>query len=79
MTILKKMNLCPLAVARWCVISMPEKLKCEMMIMAFKAKDLRPELDCLLGKDTKTCMDMIANGDADLMNLDAADVYLAGK
>ncbi|KAK6177967.1 hypothetical protein SNE40_012821 [Patella caerulea] len=77
--ILSNLNRCPLAMARWCVISLPEKEKCESMMMAFKAKDLRPELDCLLGGNTTNCMDMIQKGDADLMNLDAGDIYLAGR
>ncbi|XP_046549141.1 LOW QUALITY PROTEIN: melanotransferrin-like [Haliotis rubra] len=77
--VLNKMQRCPLDIARWCVISIAEKIKCESMIMAFKAKDLKPEIDCLLGTNTTQCMDMIAKGDADLMNLDAGDIYIAGR
>ncbi|GFS16683.1 melanotransferrin-like [Elysia marginata] len=74
------MSQCPSNVVRWwCVISLAEKLKCEDMIMAFKAKDLRPEMDCLYGGNTSNCMEMIWRGDADLMNLDAGDVYIAGR
>ena len=73
------MNHCPSDAIRWCVISEAEKLKCESMLLAFKAKDLKPELDCLYGRNTTTCMEMIRQGDADLINLDAADVYIAGR
>ncbi|GFR78055.1 melanotransferrin-like [Elysia marginata] len=78
-TYLSHMSQCPSNVVRWCVISLAEKLKCEDMIMAFKAKDLRPEMDCLYGGNTSNCMEMIWRGDADLMNLDAGDVYIAGR
>lgn len=47
--------------------------------MAFAAKDLRPQLDCVLGKSTDHCMQLISDGDADMMTLDAGDVYLAGE
>ncbi|XP_021352485.1 melanotransferrin-like isoform X1 [Mizuhopecten yessoensis] len=73
------LNYCPLNWARWCVISKDEKSKCQTMLMAFEAKDLRPRLDCILGSSTDNCMSMIANGDADLMNLDPGDVYTAGR
>nr|KAI8756219.1 melanotransferrin-like isoform X1 [Biomphalaria glabrata] len=76
---LTEMNNCPFEVIRWCLISMAEKLKCEDMIMAFKAKELQPEMDCLYGGNTTSCMEMIWRGDADLISLDAGDVYIAGR
>ncbi|XP_055863479.1 melanotransferrin-like [Biomphalaria glabrata] len=76
---LTAMNRCPSEVIRWCVTSMAEKLKCEDMIMAFKAKELQPEMDCLYGGNTTSCMEMIWRGDADLINLDAGDIYIAGR
>ncbi|XP_059175482.1 melanotransferrin-like isoform X2 [Physella acuta] len=76
---LNEMNRCPSEVIRWCVVSMAEKLKCEDMIMAFKAKELQPEMDCLYGGNTSNCMEMIWRGDADLINLDAGDIYIAGR
>ena len=77
--VLRNMSHCPSDAIRWCVISEAEKLKCESMLLAFKAKDLKPDLDCLYGGNTTTCMEMIRQGDADLINLDAADVYIAGR
>ncbi|KAL8576233.1 hypothetical protein ACOMHN_006156 [Nucella lapillus] len=77
--VLENMNHCPSDAVRWCVISDAEKLKCESMLLAFKAKDLKPELDCLFGGNTTNCMDMIQQGDADLINLDAGDIYMAGR
>ena len=73
------LNYCPLKNARWCVISKDEKAKCEMMLVAFNAKDLRPSLDCILGTSTEACMAMIQGGDADMMNLDPGDIYIAGR
>lgn len=72
-------NACPLITARLCVISKQEKKKCEKMMMAFNAKDLRPSLDCIKGKGTDDCMKLISKGDADMVMLDPGDVYLAGK
>lgn len=76
---LDKLNQCPLNYAKWCVISVGEKEKCESMMMAFGAKDLRPQLDCVLGKSADHCMQLISDGDADMMTLDAGDIYLAGE
>lgn len=61
------------------MISKQEKKKCEKMMMAFNAKDLRPSLDCIKGKGTDDCMKLISKGDADMVMLDPGDVYLAGK
>jgi melanoma-associated antigen p97 len=77
--VLNNMNYCPSEPIRWCVISEAEKLKCESMLLAFKAKDLKPELDCLFGNNVTTCMEMVRQGDADIINLDAGDVYKAGR
>lgn len=49
------------------------------MIMAFAAKGLKPDLNCIFGSSIRDCMDKIRTGDADLVSLDAADVYVAGK
>jgi melanoma-associated antigen p97 len=72
------LNTCPIAMARWCVISRQEMTKCENMIMAFSAKNLKPALNCILGESTRHCMEMIEAGDADMITLDAADIYVAG-
>ena len=76
---LRTLNKCPLQQARWCVISDYEMMKCESMIMAFAAKNLRPDLNCVRGTSVQDCMYKIQTGDADLITLDAADVYMAGK
>lgn len=53
--------------------------KCEDMIMAFSAKNLKPDLNCVMGDNVRDCMNKIKLGDADLMSLDAADTWTAGK
>ena len=73
------LNTCPLQQARWCVVSSFEMRKCENMIMAFAAKGLKPDLNCILGDSIRDCMDKIRTGDSDMIALDAADVYNAGK
>ena len=76
---LQILNTCPVRQARWCVISRYEMKKCERMIMAFDAKNLKPELNCILGTGVRDCMTKISTGDADMISMDAADVYTAGK
>jgi len=76
---LRVLNKCPTQQARWCVISDYEMMKCENMIMAFSAKNLKPDLNCVKGRSVQDCMYMINTGDADLITLDAADIYTAGK
>jgi melanoma-associated antigen p97 len=73
------LNSCPTSQARWCVISPYEMKKCENMIMAFAAKSLKPDLNCIMGDSVLDCLNKIRVGDADLITLDAADVYTAGK
>lgn len=73
------LNSCPIQQARWCVISDYEMQKCENMIMAFSAKNLKPDLNCVKGTSVQDCIKRIDNGDADLITLDAADIYTAGK
>lgn len=76
---LSSLNRCPLRTARWCVISIAEKTKCEDMLMALRAKNIKPDLDCILAENAIGCMKLIASGDADIVNLDAGDIYTAGK
>ena len=73
------LNACPLSSAKFCIISKQEKQKCETMMAAFEAKDLRPSIDCIKGTGTDDCMNKISRGDADLMVLDAGDIYLGGR
>ncbi|XP_074641603.1 melanotransferrin-like [Tubulanus polymorphus] len=73
------LEMCPIPRARWCVISEDEMKKCEMMTMAFKTRRIKPELSCILADSTQDCMKKIKDGDADLITLDAADIYNAGK
>ena len=73
------LNSCPIPQARWCVISPYEMTKCENMIMAFAARNLKPDLNCVMGDGVQDCIKKIKLGDADLISLDASDVYTAGK
>ncbi|ESO04012.1 hypothetical protein HELRODRAFT_99809 [Helobdella robusta] len=76
---LNVLNKCPVPLATWCVISDYEMMKCEKMIMAFAARNLKPDLNCIKGDGVIDCLKKIRLGDADLITLDAADVYMAGK
>jgi melanoma-associated antigen p97 len=72
------LNSCPIQQARWCVLSDYEMMKCESMIMAFSAKNIKPDVNCVRGANLQDCMQKISIGDADLITLDAADIYQAG-
>lgn len=76
---LNNLNVCPVAVARLCVVSAAEQEKCMQMAEVFHGKDIKPNLDCLLGTSTHDCMKLVAAGNADLLVLDAGDVYTAGR
>jgi hypothetical protein len=49
------------------------------MVLAVQSKSLKPDLRCVMGKNAHDCMQKIQDGDADLINLDAADTYVAGR
>lgn len=72
-------NYCPLGDVRWCVLSANELAKCERMKLAFSAKNLKPSINCVQGESAVKCMEYIQMGLADVINLDAADLYVAGK
>lgn len=76
---LNNLNVCPVSVARLCVVSDAEQDKCMQMAEVFQGKDIKPDLDCLLGTSTQDCMKLVAAGNADLLVLDAGDVYKGGR
>ena len=76
---LDSMNVCPIDVVRLCVISNAEREKCERMTEVFKGKDIKPNLDCIMARSTQDCMELVDTGEADLLMLDAGDIYKAGK
>lgn len=74
----EKLRRCSVPAAVLCVTSDKEFNKCQAMSKAFHAAGLKPELNCKLAQSTLSCMQLIKNRDADLVVLDAADIYLAG-
>lgn len=64
---------------RWCVISNYEKDKCRLMKNAFASRNIKPDIDCVSGKNTYECTNMIHNHLADLITLDPADAYRATR
>lgn len=75
----EKLRRCSVPAAVLCVTSDKEFNKCQAMSKAFHAAGLKPELNCKLAQSILACMQLIKNRDADLVVLDAADVYLAGS
>jgi len=72
---LSRLYECPLRVLRWCVLSIYEKEKCRLMKNAFARKNIKPDLDCVSGKNALECMSKIRQGIADIITLDAADAF----
>ncbi|XP_015924816.1 transferrin 2 [Parasteatoda tepidariorum] len=75
----QKLQKCPIPPARLCVVSDQEMKKCQKMKTAFKAKMLRPDLVCVKGFSQMKCMQMINENAADLVVLDAGEIYKAGQ
>ncbi|TNN12749.1 Melanotransferrin [Schistosoma japonicum] len=76
---LKKLESCPLPTLGWCVIDEFEMSKCQRMSSAFSAKRIQPEMFCLQANSTIDCMKLIKDGYADMVTLEAGDLYIAGK
>ncbi|CAH8852683.1 unnamed protein product [Trichobilharzia szidati] len=76
---LQKLELCPLPTLGWCVIDEFEMAKCQRMSSAFSAKRIQPDMYCLQANSTIDCMRLIKDGYADMVTLEAGDLYIAGK
>ncbi|KAJ7324408.1 hypothetical protein JRQ81_017428 [Phrynocephalus forsythii] len=63
---------------RWCVLSPEEIWKCTTMAVAFKAKMLKPEIQCVSAKSQKECMEEIQKKHIDAVTLAGEDIYTAG-
>ncbi|XP_076364560.1 LOW QUALITY PROTEIN: transferrin 2-like [Tachypleus tridentatus] len=64
----------------WCTISHVEFQKCEDFANAIRnSYEFDVELECKRGEDKNLCMNMIDGGRANLMTLDAGEVYVAGR
>ncbi|XP_026754449.2 melanotransferrin [Galleria mellonella] len=68
---------CPVKRAVLCVTSEPEMDKCFKMSGALKAVLLSPALSCWRGHSTRHCERAVAEGTADFVLLDAADMLHA--
>ncbi|CAH8540764.1 unnamed protein product [Dicrocoelium dendriticum] len=75
----QKLEQCPLPTMSWCVIDQFEMTKCERMSSAFAAKRIQPDLTCIQADSTIDCMRLIQDGYADMITLEAGDLYTAGK
>ena len=75
----EKLRRCPVPAAVLCVTSDREFNKCQAMSKAFHAAGLKPELNCKQAQSALACMQLLRSRDADLLVLDAADIYLAGS
>lgn len=73
-----KLRKCPVPPAVLCVVSEKEVEKCHRMKTAFKSQMLKPDLNCVRSHSHLGCMHMIRDGLADLVVLEAGDIYRAG-
>ncbi|KAA0185776.1 Family S60 non-peptidase ue (S60 family) [Fasciolopsis buskii] len=76
---LKKLDQCPLPTMGWCVIDEFEMDKCQRMSSAFGARSIKPDLSCIQADSVLDCMRLIQDGYADMVTLEAGDLYAAGK
>uniref|UniRef100_A0A2R5L4H4 Putative transferrin 2 n=1 Tax=Ornithodoros turicata TaxID=34597 RepID=A0A2R5L4H4_9ACAR len=74
-----KLRICPVPPAVLCVVSEKEMEKCQRMRTAFKSQMLKPDLNCIQGHSHLGCMHMINEALADLVMLEAGDIYRAGE
>ncbi|NXU84300.1 TRFM protein, partial [Xiphorhynchus elegans] len=63
----------------WCVVSTEEIWKCGEMAVAFRKKNLKPEIQCISAKTKEECMELIQKKESDVVVLGGADIYTAGK
>ena len=70
---------CPMPGVMWCVIDSDALDKCSRMKLALESIRVKPPLYCILGESTTNCMELISEGYADLMSLDAAELFIGGK
>ncbi|CAH1789988.1 unnamed protein product [Owenia fusiformis] len=63
----------------WCVTSTPEMNKCRRMGAALASSKIDMQFSCILGTNSKQCMEMIQQKKADLVNVDGGDVFTGGK
>ncbi|XP_058831146.1 transferrin 2 isoform X1 [Topomyia yanbarensis] len=69
---------CPVGRMTLCVTSDPEMEKCIKMRTALKAQLIKPEMLCLKAHSHVDCMRLVNSGQADVVVLDASDVYTGG-
>lgn len=73
-----KLRKCPVPPAVLCVVSEKEMEKCHRMKTAFRSQMLKPDLHCIRGYSHLACMHLVQKGEADLVVLEAGDIYRAG-
>ncbi|XP_077204035.1 melanotransferrin isoform X2 [Paroedura picta] len=64
---------------RWCVLSTEEIWKCNKMALAFKERNLKPEIQCVSAASPEQCMEQIQKRDIDAVALAGEYIYMAGK
>ncbi|XP_076759575.1 transferrin 1 [Xylocopa sonorina] len=65
--------------ARWCVSSQVALDKCNALAKASYSREVRPKLECMLGKDQNDCLKSIKEGNSDLTVLEGGSVERASK
>ncbi|TRY75589.1 hypothetical protein TCAL_00523 [Tigriopus californicus] len=78
MTSIEGIRKCPVGDMRLCVTSEAELSKCVRMRTALNAQLLEPKMSCKRARTHIECMRQIHEGEADVVMLDAGDVYRGG-
>jgi melanoma-associated antigen p97 len=66
------------SIMRWCVTSKAENAKCIQMQYALDASFVKPNLQCVQAKNAEECAALIIKNQADLVTLDAGELFKAG-
>lgn len=62
-----------------CLSSGIEDMKCKALSRVAYSRGLRPTIDCFYANSHSACLFAVESGQADIVTLDAGDVYLASK
>ncbi|XP_076036102.1 uncharacterized protein LOC143022049 [Oratosquilla oratoria] len=79
MDIVAEERVCDKDPVRLCVHSEEEREKCRDLAFALGTYGVNPSLVCVQAEDTSSCIEHVANGQADIIAIDGTDFYNAYK
>nr|AFJ24848.1 transferrin-1 [Schmidtea mediterranea] len=76
---LDTINQCSIPGVSWCAPDQDVMEKCGRMKTALQSIRVEPSFNCIYGESIPNCMNLVSEGYADLMTLDAAELFIGGK